>query len=247
MRIRGISKMDSGIALSPFVALCCAVMIAPNLALADTAQPAAIATSITVETEAYDMPDITDNSFTTAVTLGKHDSGSAAKRFGPFVVISGERAELDGGIETGTPAQFQEMMRLYPAITQIDMIECPGTGDDAANFAIARMIRKAGIATYVPDGGSVRSGGVELFLSGARRYAGDGAEFAVHSWRDENGLEADDIAASDPLNTEYINFYREMGMEPAKAQAFYALTNSVPNDDALYLKARDIAVYMPLD
>lgn len=247
MRIRGISKMDSGIALSPFVALCCAVMIAPNPALADVP----LAAAVTVETEVYDVPDVTDNSFTAAaratVSLGKHASDSAAVRFGPFVVVSGERAELDGGIETGTPAQFREMLRLYPAITQIDMIECPGTGDDAANFAIARMIRKAGIATYVPDGGSVRSGGVELFLSGARRYAGPGAEFAVHSWRDENGLEADDVAASDPLNTEYINFYREMGMEPAKAQAFYALTNSVPNDDALYLKARDIAVYMPLD
>jgi hypothetical protein len=220
--------------------------------------PASAAVTVSVETQVYDIPNAADHdgappalAVRVTASTGEHASNNAASvtaaRFGPFIVVSSERAELDGGIETGTPAQFREMLRRYPAIKQIDMIECPGTGDDAANFAIARMIRKAGIATYVPDGGSVRSGGVELFLSGARRYAGPGAEFAVHSWRDENGLEADDVAASDPLNTEYVNFYREMGMEPAKAQAFYALTNSVPNDDALYLSARDIAVYMPLD
>lgn len=211
--------------------------------------------SVSIETEIYDIAESAptqDTGYTAAprstVSTGRANAAQfITARFGPFVVVSGDRAELNGSIETGTTAQFREMMRRYPGIKQIDMVECPGTGDDAANFAIARMIRKAGIATYVPNGGSVRSGGVELFLAGARRHADPGAEFAVHSWRDENGLEADDVAADDPLNVEYINFYREMGMEPAKAKEFYALTNSVPNDDALYLNSRDIAAYVALD
>jgi hypothetical protein len=242
MRKRGIFSVH----IVTAAALCCAILAPATPTLADA--------SVTVETEIYDLPEDTfaedtglslSNSAATnsAVRAGRN----VVAQFGPFVVVGDERAELEGSIETNTPAQFREMLRRYPAIKQIDMIECPGTGDDSANFAIARMIRKAGITTYVPDGGSVRSGGVELFLAGARRHAEPGAEFAVHSWRDEDGLEAEDVPADDPLNQEYINFYREMGMEPAKAKAFYALTNSVPHDDALYLKARDIAAYVPLD
>jgi hypothetical protein len=127
------------------------------------------------------------------------------------------------------------------------MVDCPGTGDDEANLALARMVRKAGIATFVPNGGSVRSGGVELFLAGAERRAEPGAEFAVHSWVDEDGLEPDDYAESDPVNQEYVAYYREMGMSADKAKAFYDLTNSVPHDEALYLKPSEIASFIPLN
>ena len=167
--------------------------------------------------------------------------------FGPFRVIAPDRVELKGSIESDTPSQFKALMLAYPRIRQIDMVDCPGTGDDEANLALARMVRRAGIATYVPNGGSVRSGGVELFLSGAKRSAAPEAEFAVHSWLDEDGMEPADFAESDPVNREYVDYYREMGMSEDKAKAFYALTNSVPHDDALYLKPRDIAAYIPLD
>ena len=69
----------------------------------------------------------------------------------------------------------------------------------------------------------------------------------MHSWRDEDGLEADDFASDDPVNQEYLAYYREIGMSDERARAFYAMTNSVPNDDALYLKTPDIAAYIPLD
>ena len=175
-------------------------------------------------------------------------STPAISSFGPFNVIAPDRAELDGSIESDTPGQFRAMLRAFPAIRQIDMVDCPGTDDDEANLALARMVRKAGIATNVPNGGSVRSGGVELFLAGAKRSAAPDAEFAVHSWLDEDGNEPDDYAQNDPVNQEYIAYYREMGMSADKAKAFYALTNSVPHDEALYLKPRDIAVYnIPLN
>ena len=90
-------------------------------------------------------------------------------------------------------------------------------------------------------------GGVELFLAGAKRRAAPGAEFAVHSWRDEDGMEADDFAESDPVHQEYVAYYREIGMTADKARAFYAMTNSAAHDDALYLRSRDIAAYIPLD
>lgn len=167
--------------------------------------------------------------------------------FGPFHMVSPTRAELVGSIESETPAQFRALLRAFPALAQIDMVECPGTGDDEANLALARLVRQAGIATYVPDGGSVRSGGVELFLAGAKRSAAPTAQFAVHSWMDEDGLEADDYAADDPAHREYLDFYREMGMSDTHARAFYAMTNSAPHDDALYLTSGDIGRYIALN
>ncbi len=167
--------------------------------------------------------------------------------FGPFHMVAPDRAELIGSIESETPAQFGALLSAFPRLRQIDMIECPGTGDDEANLALARMVRRHGIATFVPEHGSVRSGGVELFLSGAHRSAAPTAEFAVHSWRDDDGMEADDFAENDPVHRAYIDFYREMGMSEASARAFYAMTNSTPNDDALYLGPKDIARYVHLD
>lgn len=196
-------------------------------------------TSVSIETDAYEWVEH-------AAPPTNHFQSSVA-RFGPFTVVDGNRAELNGSIESETPGQFSEMLRAFPGIRQIDMLDCSGTGDDEANLTLARMVRKAGISTYVPSGGSVRSGGVELFLAGAKRSAAPEAEFAVHSWLDEDGMEPDDFAENDPVNREYVDYYREMGMTPDKAKAFYALTNSVPHDDALYLKPRDIAAYIPLD
>lgn len=176
-----------------------------------------------------------------------HSDRQAPTYFGPFRVVADDRAELNGSVDSRTPAQFGALLRAHPHIRQVDIVDCPGTDDDEANLALARMIRKAGLATYVPSGGSVRSGGVELFLAGVRRRAEPAAEFAVHSWLDEDGMEPDDFSEDDPVNRAYIAYYREMGMTEEKARAFYALTNSVPHDDALYLKPQDIAAYLPLD
>ncbi len=195
--------------------------------------------SVGIETEVYEWVD--------DVQPAPLSATKALASFGPFNVVASDRVELNGSIESETPGQFKAMLRAFPAIRQIDMVDCPGTGDDEANLLLARMVRKAGIATYVPNGGSVRSGGVELFLAGAKRHADPQAEFAVHSWLDEDGMEPDDFAESDPINQEYVAYYREMGMSDDKARAFYAMTNSVPHDDALYLRARDIAAYIPLD
>lgn len=195
--------------------------------------------SVSIETEVYEWVGDAQPS---ALSAQK-----ALASFGPFKVVASDRVELNGSIESDTPSQFKAMLRAFPTIRQIDMVDCPGTGDDGANLLLARMVRKAGIATYVPNGGSVRSGGVELFLAGAKRHADPQAEFAVHSWLDEDGMEPDDFSENDPVNQEYVAYYREMGMSDDKARAFYAMTNSVPHDDALYLRARDIAAYIPLD
>ena len=168
-------------------------------------------------------------------------------RFGPFVVLDGSRAALVDVTDSASPAQFAAMMKAHPGIAVLEMIECPGTEDDRANLRLGRMIRAKGLTTHVPAGGSVRSGGVELFLAGKLRKADPGAEFAVHAWADEDGREPSDYAEGAPENRAYIDYYVEMGMTDGAAKAFYAMTNSVPNADAKWLTARDMKQWVVLD
>lgn len=171
----------------------------------------------------------------------------ALARFGPFHVTGATTADMIGVVDSHTPRQFAAMLKAYPAIGTLRMIECPGSEDDEANLKLARMLRAARIETVVPAGGSVRSGAVELFLAGVRRRADSQAEFAVHSWRDSLGREADDLPPDDPVHSEYIEFYREMGLSEDRARQFYALTSSVAFDDALYVAPLHLAAMGLLD
>ena len=175
------------------------------------------------------------------------DSLPAIAAFGPFRVLDSGRAALVDATDTTTPRQFAQMLIAFPGLRIIEMVECPGTSDDTANLRLGRMIRHAGLDTYVPEGGSVRSGAVELFLAGKHRRAETGAEFAVHSWQDSDGFEPRDVADNDPVNLAYLSYYREMGLSDQQAKAFYAMTNAVPHDEALWLSVSEFARYAALD
>ena len=167
--------------------------------------------------------------------------------FGPFRVIDPVRAALVDTTDSRSPAQFEAMLKAYPGIALIEMIDCPGTEDDRANLRLGRLIHARGLVTHVPRGGSVRSGGVELFLAGRQRIADPGAEFAVHSWADEDGRQAADYPETAPENRAYLDYYREMGMSAEGAKAFYAMTNSVPFEDAKWFGAAEMARWVRLD
>ena len=168
-------------------------------------------------------------------------------RFGPFRVLDATRVALVDVTDARSPAQFAALLKAFPGVSMIEMIDCPGTEDDRANLALGRLIHARGIATHVPAGGSVRSGGVELFLAGTRRIADPGSEFAVHSWADEDGREAKDYPEDAPENRAYLDYYQAMGMPAAEARAFYAMTNSVPFESAKWLGANDMAQWVKLD
>ena len=172
---------------------------------------------------------------------------SGIASYGPFRVLDSGHAALVDATNERSPGQFTAMLHAFPGIRTIEMIECPGTDDDRANLRLGMMIHARGLTTHVPQGGSVRSGAVELFLAGTSHLAEPGAEFAVHSWADEFGLEPKDYAANAPENRIYIDYYREMGMSEAEARAFYAMTNSVPNNDAKWLTTADMAHWVRVD
>lgn len=164
----------------------------------------------------------------------------ALAQYGPFVVASPSVARMVGSTNGRSLREFEAMLRDFPGIKTLEMVEAPGTSNDIANLAIGRKIRAAGIATHVPRGGSVRSGAVELFLAGTARTMEDGATFAVHSWLDNHGREASDFSEDHPANRLYLDYYVEMGMSEKQARSFYAMTNSVPHASARWLKADEM-------
>jgi hypothetical protein len=123
-------------------------------------------------------------------------------------------------------------------------VECPGTFADASNLALGRLIRAARLDAYVPPGASVRSGAVELLLAAKRRRIDDGAQFAVHAWRDWKGYEATDYAPGSRVHRKYLAYYGEMGMSDGEAAAFYAMTNSAPNDRPRLVSAAEMRAWI---
>ncbi len=213
--------------------------------LAAIATPAAAQQVITYEVVTEEI--VSETGSDRFVASGQAVLPKGIARFGPFRVLDTGRAALVDVTDERSPAAFTAMLAAYPALATLEMIECSGTMDDGANLRLGRMIRAKGIATHVPKGGSVRSGGVELFLAGARRMADPGAEFAVHAWEDEDGKEPGDFAADAPVNRAYLDYYREMGMSAIEARAFYDMTNSVANAEAKWLNAAQMGQWVRLD
>ncbi|WP_194954429.1 alpha/beta hydrolase [Sphingopyxis solisilvae] len=174
-------------------------------------------------------------------------AGRARAQYGPFAVVDATTVRMAGDVTSATPRQFAAMLAAFPGLKRLEMVDCPGSLDEEANLILARAIRRAGMETIVPSGGSVRSGAVELWLAGATRRAAPDAEFGVHSWADEYGREANDYPPNDPVHAEYLGLYRELGMDDARARAFYALTNSTPFDEVRYLTRDDMARFVALN
>lgn len=172
--------------------------------------------------------------------LQQHTEQTAIAAYGPFRVIDAHTAALVDVTDAASPAQFTALLADFPQIDTLDFVEAPGTDDDRANLQLGRMIRARGIATRVADGGSIRSGAVELFVAGVSREIAAGSEFAVHGWLDDWGRGAQDYPADAPEHRRYLDYYAEMGMEVGEARAFYAMTNSVPFEQARWLTGSEM-------
>lgn len=242
---RAPNKTDA--TLLQFLVLALLLMLglaAPTPAYAGGSRSITVETIETVEYY-YDDEEFGAEEFTPAVEAPA--DSAITGHYGPFRVVSETMAEMHGTVDSYSPAQFKKMMVENPRIALILMVDCDGSIDEDANLRLARMIRTAGIMTHVPSYGSIRSGAVELFLSGVRHSADAGAEFVVHSWMDEDGRQANDYPANDPVHREYLDYYADMGIPADRARAFYDLTNSVPFESQLKLGRADMARFAMLD
>jgi hypothetical protein len=198
----------------------------------------------TVTTETVVIEDVVDDGDAGYIddAIAQPRPGIGVSAYGPFSVV-GDSIIMNGAVDTDTPAKFRALLAANPGVKMIEMVDCPGSEDDDSNLELARLIHAAGLNTHVPADGSIRSGAVELFLAGKERTSAPGAQFGVHSWRDDTGREARDYAADSAVHKPYLRFYKEVGFSPDMAKAFYDFTNRASFDDIHYMTGTELARY----
>lgn len=146
---------------------------------------------------------------------------------------------MKGVIYGYTHRDLTNVLERNPAIKTIVMVEVPGSVDDEVNLKASQEIRKRNIATYIPEGGWVASGGTDMFLAGTIRTAHKTAKLGVHSWGDDRGV-ATDYPKDHDSHQKYLSYYQQM-MIP---EAFYWYTlHAAPAEDIHWMTAEEIKRY----
>lgn len=155
------------------------------------------------------------------------------------VYVEDDVAYLSGLLTSRLPEQLKNALSEHSNITDLVLVDVPGSNDQLATMKAARMIRHLGINTHIAQTGYVLSGGVDLFLGGVKRTIGAGAGVGVHSWRDTQSW-GSEINLADPVHASYVNFYLEMGVP----ERFYWFTlDAAPAERIYFLSPEEIYDY----
>lgn len=150
--------------------------------------------------------------------------------------LRGSAVLVDGRIGGRFPVRLQQALDDADGLaTSIWLRDVLGSVDQEATFAAGRRIRELGLATHVPRGGVIASGGVEVFLAGSRRTIDTGARLGVHSWSVEiDGVRVDgrDLHPSHRLHKQFLAYYLEMGMSE---DYYWFVVDSAASDDVHWL------------
>ena len=137
--------------------------------------------------------------------------------------FDGETATLNGDLGVTTYIQLRDVIANRPEITRLVLDQVPGSLDDDINLHTGRLVRAAGLDTHLPATGDVSSGGVDLFVSGARRTVEEGGILAVHSGCCVDGQPYDQLPRTHPVHVPFIAYLDEM-LGEAQGEAFHFFT-----------------------
>ena len=160
------------------------------------------------------------------------------------IQVEGTDAVINGVIGSLTLAQFEALTVPGSPVTRLVFQDMPGSDNDPANLAAARLVRQAGWNTYVDQGGLIASGAVDMFSAGVERTAHVGVQVGVHSWANlEEGLFADQIPMDHPYHQPYIDYLNEM-VGPEVGEAFYWFTVEAASfEDLYFMTAEELVQY----
>ena len=149
---------------------------------------------------------------------------------------------LRGVVDQQSYDQVYDVLNNNLRIGALVFTMVPGSVDDETNLALGRLLRQAGIVTYLPSRGTVASGGTDLFLSGVRRIVERGARVGVHSWTTGGPFEpsAVSLPMDHPEHAKYLDYYRDMGIP----EDFYWFTlRAAPPDGVHWMTEEEMETY----
>ncbi len=179
------------------------------------------------------------------------------KVYGIFTVSDdGVTATVKGGIVDATLQDFRKMLKAYPNLKTLNMVDVPGSsvsGDKNTDSALelGRLVYKNNINTHLVDNGFVASGGTDLLASGKKVSVGKNPKIGVHSW--SGGLDGNpDGTAWDIKDDEnhiehqkYLRYFQDIGFSAQKAKDFYFFTiRSAKAEDVHYMTREEINNYL---
>ncbi len=144
--------------------------------------------------------------------------------------VNNNMAFLSGVLDSNLVTTLKDFIRQNPHVTDLVLVDIPGSIDQQATMDGARLIRQLGLNTHIAHTGYVLSGGVDLFLGGVERTIGAGAGVGIHAWTDGSGVKASELNMADPIHATYVNFYLEMGIP----ESFYWFSLSAAPASRIY-------------
>ncbi|MCH4886390.1 alpha/beta hydrolase [Acidaminobacter sp. JC074] len=151
--------------------------------------------------------------------------------------IEGDVAYMSGVISKDTIRQVKKLIKDYPDVKTIQMVSVDGSVDDESNLVASRLVRQAGLNTYVAKDGHIASGGTDFFCAGVKRTAEEGAQVGVHSWAGGKVTNAALLPKDDEEHKKYIEYYKEMEMPDPKG--FYFFTINAAEADGMHYMSMD--------
>jgi hypothetical protein len=151
---------------------------------------------------------------------------------------AGSSLILTGVIDAETAPSLSAALRTNPEVNRLILDSIPGSADDEASLSkLAKLVRNSGVTTHVPSHGMVASGGTDMVVMGKTRRIDTGACIGVHTWAAGWSETGADLARDDPKHDLYLDFYRDMGIDPA----FYWFTlDAAGPDNVHWMSAAEI-------
>jgi len=109
--------------------------------------------------------------------------------------IEGDRLHVAGTLTLASTERIDTLVEQNPGLTTLVLGEIGADSDATALLQKGGLIRSLGLSTEVADGVTISGPAVYLFLGGAERRLGDGAQIDVSDWQTNVGP-----AAALPLN-----------------------------------------------
>jgi len=157
-------------------------------------------------------------------------------------IIQQDKAYMYGVIGSRIVETVNELIRSYPAVERIVLVNVPGSMDDEANLSAAKLVFDKGLNTQLLSNSDIASGGVDFFLAGNKRVLAKGANIGVHSWAsEENGklIQGKDLPRDHSAHKPYIDFYQYIQMQAAAEFYFFTL-EAAPAQSIHYMRQEEI-------
>ncbi|MBJ7538974.1 alpha/beta hydrolase [Marinomonas transparens] len=153
------------------------------------------------------------------------------------IEVENNTAYLSGVLGHDLVEKLTDFVKQNPNITDLVLVDIPGSVDQEATMEGARLIHRLGLNTHIARTGYVLSGGVDLFLGGIERTIGAGAGVGVHSWSDGSSIKATEVNMADSIHATYVNFYLEMGVPD---RFYWFSLDAAPADRVYFLSPEEV-------